>query len=114
MLSAVARVRTYSPYVREACRLLGLQIATGRRERRWSQVELAERAGVSPPTVVKMERGDPSVGLGVALEAAALVGVPLFHEERSRLAADVRAVDERLALLPRRVRRSPKPVNDDF
>jgi hypothetical protein len=61
----------------------------------------------------KVERGDPTVSLGVAFEAATLVGVPLFHEDRSRLSLEAARVEDRLAVLPRSVRR-PARVEDDF
>jgi hypothetical protein len=51
--------------------------------------------------------------LGVAFEAAALVGVSLFHEEGSRRSLDAGRVDDRLAVLPQLVRR-PAEVDDDF
>jgi DNA-binding XRE family transcriptional regulator len=75
--------------------------------------ELAERVGVSPVTMRKIERGDPGVGLGIAFEAATLVGVPLFHPERLRRALEAERVENRLALLPRTVR-APRRVDDDF
>ena len=84
------RARPYSPYAADAARLLGAEIRLARRQRRWSQDELAARAGITPRTVYKIEHGDLSVGLGAAFEAAALLGVPLFHadafaaERRSR------------------------------
>ncbi len=108
------RTRSYSPYTLDAGRLLGARIAQGRRDRRWTQSELAERTGISKPTLARIERGDPTVGVGVMFEAAALVGVPLFHQDRSRLTADVDAARERLALLPQQVRRDRRPVKDDF
>ncbi len=75
--------------------------------------QLAERAGASVVTLRKVERGDLTVGLGVAFEAASILGVPLFHAdaERRRLEADRLA--DRLALLPQAVRR-PSEVDDDF
>jgi len=106
--------RTFSPYAREAAKLLGMQVAAARRERRWSAEELAERAGISPPTLTKVESGDMTVGLGVAFEVAALVGVPLFHDDRSRLGFEVGRAADRLAVLPTRVRRRAGSVNDDF
>jgi transcriptional regulator with XRE-family HTH domain len=109
------RPRPYSPYAAEAARLLGAEIRLARRGRRWSQSELAERAGITARTVYKIEHGDLSVGLGAAFEAAALVGVPLFHAERSRLTADLDRVQARSALLPRPSRRRPDDeVEDDF
>ncbi len=107
--------RTYSPYAVEAARLLGARIRLARRERRWSQDELASRAGITARTVSKVEHGDLSVGLGVAFEAAALVGVPLFHVERSRLSTDLDLAEARSALLPRPSRtRLDDELSDDF
>ncbi len=109
------RSRLHSPYAVEAARLLGAQIRLARRERHWSQEELAERVGITARTVYKIEHGDLSVGLGAAFEAAALLGVPLFHAERSRLSADLDRAQARSALLPRPTRvRSTDAVNDDF
>ncbi|HEU4658659.1 MAG TPA: helix-turn-helix transcriptional regulator [Capillimicrobium sp.] len=108
------RARTYSPYAREAAQLLGEEIRAARRERRWSQRELAERAGITAETVSKVERGDLSVGLGTAFEMAALTGVPLFHDDRSRLTLDLDRARARSALLPQRVRRRKRRVTNDF
>jgi transcriptional regulator with XRE-family HTH domain len=107
--------RPRSPYALEAARLLGARIRLARRERRWSQEELAERAGITARTVSKIEHGDLSVGLGATFEAAALLGVPLFHAERSQLSADRDRVEARAALLPRPTRsRGADEVHDDF
>lgn len=93
---------------------MGEQIRIARRGRRWSQRELAERAGITPGTLIKIERGDPSVRLGTAFEVAALVGVPLFHEDRSRLTLDLDRTRARSALLPERVRPRREDVKDEF
>jgi transcriptional regulator with XRE-family HTH domain len=107
-------IRVYSPYAREAAQLLGAQILQARRERRWSAQQLADRAGITRVTLNKIEQGDLTVGLGLAFEVAALVGVPLFQEDRARLSADVDRIRDRLALLPQRVRMPKEPVTDDF
>lgn len=112
---AQMRPHPRSPYAVEAAHLLGAQIRLARRERRWSQDELAERVGITARTVYKIEHGDLSVGLGATFEAAALLGVPLFHAEHSRLGADLDRVEARSALLPRPTRSRPADeVNDDF
>lgn len=108
------RVRAYSRTVRQAAALLGAQVKEARVERRWSVRELAERAGVSAGTLQKVERGDPSVSLGVAFDVAGLVGVPLFVEDRSELASELARRRERLALLPQRVRPSRDDLDNDF
>lgn len=107
------QTRTYSPATREAAGLLGARIRLARHERRWTLRELAERVGVTHVTMRKVERGDPSVGLGVAFEAAIVSGVPLFSEDPSRRAIEVRRVEDRLALLPKQVRK-PRAIDDDF
>ena len=62
------------PETIEAVKLLGDKVVLARRERRWTLAELAERVGVSVVTMRKVEKGYPSVALGTAFEAAALVG----------------------------------------
>lgn len=112
---AQKRPRPHALYAVEAARLLGARIRLARRERRWSQDELAARVGTTPRTVSKVEHGDLSVGLGTVLEAAALLGVPLFHADRSRLSADLDRTEARSALLPRPSRARPDDeVKDDF
>lgn len=107
------RTRPYSPLALEAGRLLGAQVAAARRERRWTLDELAERVGVTRTTMSKVERGDLTVGLGVAFEAAALLGVPLFSDDDNRRRAEAARIDDRLTVLPRSVRK-PRQVDDDF
>jgi transcriptional regulator with XRE-family HTH domain len=97
----------------EAALLLGARVRLARRERRWTLQELAERVGVTQVTMRKVERGDLTVALGVAFEAATVVGVPLFHEDRARRSLERGRVDDRLAVLPQVVRK-PAEVNDDF
>ena len=96
----------------EAIRLLGNRVRLARRERRWTVVELAERVGVSPVTIRKVEKGDPTVALGTAFEAAVLVGVALFHDDRTRRALEAEVVSYRLALLPSVIRIGQ--VDNDF
>lgn len=102
-----------STATQEALEVLGASIRVGRLRRQWSLAELAERVGVSRPTIQKVERGDPTVALGTVFEAATLVGVALFESDtaRRRHATAQRA---ELALLPASARRSDTGVNDDF
>ena len=84
---------------------------------RWAYrdvIELAERAGISTNTLHKVEQGDPSVCLGTALDVATLVGVPLFYEDRSRLAEEAARSRDRAALLPQRVRQREGDLDNDF
>lgn len=113
MLGRVAQAHS-RPTI-EAGTVLGAQIAAGRRRRGWTAEELAERLGVSVPTLRKVERGELNVALGTVLEAAVLVGVPLFGTETSRYGDLAARAATELALLPERVReRPPREVDDDF
>ena len=106
--------RTYSRHTREALALLGKQIRLGRKQRRWSETELAERAGIARATLQKIEKGDPGSSIGLVFEVAVLVGVPLFDAELPELARQHALVDDKLALLPRAVHTSRKAVDDAF
>src|SRR4051794_16752743 len=97
------RPRAYSSYTLEAVQLLGELIRISRRGRGWTQVELAERAGISRRTLQKIERGDPAATIGLVFELAALVGVPLFQPDNERLSMDLDRAKARSALLPKRV-----------
>jgi transcriptional regulator with XRE-family HTH domain len=107
------RQHTYPPTVYEASALLGAEIRQARLARRWTVRELAERAGISPPTLQKVERGNPSVALGTAFDVATLVGVPLFYTDGSRL-ADEAARLRRPTLLPRAVRHPRRELDNEF
>lgn len=104
--------RPRSRLAAEAAALLGRRIALARRERRWTVADLAERVGSSQTTIRKVERGDPTVALGTAFEAAAVTGVHLFSEDADTRAREAEVVNARLAVLPQRIRRHAP--NDDF
>lgn len=108
------RERTFSRYAREAALLLARRIRLGRLERRWTEQELADRAGISRATVQKIEKGELSVVIGLVFEVAALVGVVLFEADRESLHRHIGRADEKLALLPAAARASRKPVDDAF
>ncbi|MCL2581778.1 MAG: helix-turn-helix domain-containing protein [Streptosporangiales bacterium] len=108
------RARTYSPQALNAARVLGLRIAEGRRERRWTQAELSERAGISRVTLGHAERGEPTVQIGLMFELATLVGVELFGVPANQLGSIVDRERDRLALLPAHVYRKRGKADDDF
>lgn len=107
------RPRPYSRYTLGALQLLGEQIRLGRRARRWTQEELAQRAGVTRRTLRRAENGDPSVSIGTVFELAALAGVTLFHPDDERLSLDLDRTRARSALLPKRIL-TEDDEDDDF
>jgi transcriptional regulator with XRE-family HTH domain len=109
-----AHARPYSSPTRAAVRLLGTEIARERKRRRVTAADLAERARISLMTLRKVERGEPSVAIGIVFEVAVLLGIDLFGTADEVRARTGRA-QESLALLPRRVRHpQADEVDDDF
>lgn len=106
--------RVHSETVRHAAELLGGQVRQARIQRGWTVRQLAERAGVSAPTVLKVEHGVPSVALGTAFDLAVLTGVPLYFDDRVRLASEASRAQDRAALLARRVRPGADEPDYDF
>lgn len=108
---------TYLPSTTYALTALGSQIAIARRELGWTAAELAERLGVTPNLVSRIENGAGSTGVGTVLEAAVLCGIPLFETNPQDVRA-MAAVSERqrlrLALLPSRTRARSVNVSNDF
>lgn len=111
---AMVKQRTYSKYAKEAAFLLGQQIKLGRKNRRWSEQNLASRAGISRATLQKIEAGEMSPSIGLVFEVAALVGVPLFEQDSRALATSIELTQSKIALLPKRIKNPTKAVDDDF
>jgi transcriptional regulator with XRE-family HTH domain len=108
------RPRTYSRLTKEALELLGKQVRLARKQRRMSEADLAARVGIARSTLQLIEKGDPKVEMGLAFEAATLAGVSLFVPEASTLASQSERLNDKLALLPKSIRRPRKEVDDDF
>lgn len=62
------------PVAREAIRKLGENLAIARVRRRESQRAWAVRLGISVPTLIRLERGDPGIGLGILASALWMIG----------------------------------------
>jgi transcriptional regulator with XRE-family HTH domain len=106
--------RHHMTTTREAARALGLQLAAARRRQRRTAAEIAERAGITRPTLRKVEQGDPGVTIGIYFDVASVLSVPLFGVESGALADLVARGERELALLPGRVVEPLDDVDDDF
>lgn len=109
--------RTYSHYTREAAALLGKEIQLGRKERGLTTSDFADRLGVSRLTLQRVESGDMNCEIGTVLEAATLAGVKLFNVEpsgRSSFKSELERVNDKIALLPQRVRKTSRALDDAF
>ena len=110
----MAKQRTYSKYANEAVQLLGKQIKLARKQRRWSEQNLAERAGISRATLQKIEKGEMTCTIGLAFEVAALVGLNLFENDQLPMSVRLENTTAKISLLPQRIKSKPRVVDDDF
>ena len=106
--------RTYSRYSREAITLLGGLIRAARKERKLTAQEVADRAGISRGLLQRIEKGHPKCEIGAVFEVATIVRVKLFDADATTLTKHIRQTEEKLALLPKSVRKKARAVDDDF
>ncbi len=107
--------RPYTTSTLQAAKLLGQLIKLSRKKRRLSETELAERASIARSTLQKIEKGDPSINIGLTFEAASVVGVRLFDTTSPETLKEHNLnVGEKLTLLSHKPGRSSRDLNDDF
>lgn len=106
--------RSYSRYSRNATALLGGLIREARKERKLTAQEVADRAGISRGLLQRIEKGDLKCEIGAVFEAATIVGVQLFEADESTLSKHLSRTKDKLALLPKSVRKKSRVVHDDF
>lgn len=96
--------------VRRSLAKLGGDIAIARRKRRFTAAMVAERVGVAKATYLKVEKGDPTVSMGVYAMTLFVLG---FSEALGEI-VDVRRDDLGLLLdvdrMPKRVRVKKAPT----
>ena len=63
------------PHAQRQISALGLRLRAARLRRKMTQEVLAERVGVSVPTVAKLESGDPSTSLATMLRVLSVLGL---------------------------------------
>jgi transcriptional regulator with XRE-family HTH domain len=110
----MVKQRTYSKYAQEAALLLGKQIKLGRKQRKWSEKNLADRIGISRATLQKIENGEMTCAIGLVFEAATLVDINLFEQDKVPLAVRIEHANDKIALLPQRIKATTKVVDDNF
>lgn len=96
---------TLPPAAADAVRRLGEHLAIARVRRRQSQRTWAQRLGVSVPTLIRLERGEPGTSLGLLATALWLIGrvqdlpeLAAPTQDRGALESDVRAAVRRRAV----------------
>ena len=103
-------LKSLPPTVRRSLAKLGTDIATARRKRNLTALMMAERIGAAKTTYLKVEKGEPSVSMGVYAMALFVLG---FGEAIGEI-VDPRRDDIGLLLdvdrLPKRVRPKKAPT----
>jgi transcriptional regulator with XRE-family HTH domain len=99
--------------VARALKDLGENLALARQRRNESQRAWASRLSVSVPTLIRMEKGDPSVGMGVYATALWLMGRHAALPEVAAPAQDLNALEQDIEAVrqrSKRLSRKPKQV----
>ncbi|WP_129642449.1 helix-turn-helix domain-containing protein [Peristeroidobacter agariperforans] len=105
MPSTPQALQSLPPAATQALHILGENLAIARVRRRESQRAWAKRLGISVPTLIRMERGDPGVSVGIYATALWLMGrvsalpaIAAPAEDKGALESDVRGALKRRAV----------------
>jgi transcriptional regulator with XRE-family HTH domain len=103
-----AALKSMPPSVLASLRLLGENLAIARKRRREPLKSWAQRIGVSEPTLMRMEKGDPSVSMGVYATALWLISRSKSLPELAAPEHDLGALEDAVrAAKTRSVRKRP-------
>lgn len=75
-------------------------IRVARKERKLSVKDVADRVGVSRGLMQRIEKGDLKCEIGVAFEAASILGIKLFETQPETVSDHLRQMERVLTLLP--------------
>lgn len=104
----------YTPSkAKEALAQLGGQIRMARKRRQWTIAELAKKIGVSSPTLMALEKGEPTVSVGVLVSTLWTLGL---ETELCNLANpnDIEGIKLMNTRLPKKIRTSKRTLDNDF
>ena len=98
------------PTVRRSLVKLGRDVSVARRKRRITQAMMAERIGVAEATYLRIERGDPTVGIAAFAMTLFVLGLGTPFAELVDAARDDQALLLDVERLPARVRARKIPT----
>jgi hypothetical protein len=94
--------------VRRALRKLGHDIRDARRRRRIPVITAAERASISRTTLVKIEKGDPGVAIGIYSTVLFVMGMVERVSDLADPKSDAAGLQLEAEHLPQRIRGARK------
>jgi transcriptional regulator with XRE-family HTH domain len=89
--------------VRSVLRTIGRDIADARKRRRIATATMAERARISRPTLVRLERGDANVSLGIFATVLFVLGMEQRLAGLADASQDRTGLDLEAEALPKRI-----------
>ena len=92
----------------------GNLIKIARKERKMPTQELADRMNVSRGKVQRIEKGDPKVSIGGYIEAAVILGIPIFGSDKNNINQMSSLLCKINEFLPDSMRGKTIEVDDDF
>jgi transcriptional regulator with XRE-family HTH domain len=101
MICHIWSIKMSSPKSKTALERLGSDLRAARLNRHVAVADLAVRAGTSPSTVARLEKGDPGVAVGTLADVLVALGLI----ERLADLVDIRKDDLGLALSSKRIPR---------
>ena len=90
--------------VQRTLQKLGADIRDARKRRRIATATMAERAMISRPTLVRLERGDPGVSAGILATVLFVLGIETRLAEIADAAHDAVGLQLESEALPQRIR----------
>ena len=102
--------RSLPPVAASAIRQLGENLAIARKRRKESQRAWAMRIGVSVPTLIRVEQGEPTVSMGVYASALWLMGRVQALPDVAAPATDLGALEQDIRVARSRAVRSPESI----
>jgi DNA-binding XRE family transcriptional regulator len=103
-------IASMPPAVLKQLHVLGENLGVARKRRRESLKAWSQRIGVSEPTLMRMEKGDPSVSLGAYATALWLMGRSTAIAELAAPEHDQGALEEAVRIAKLRAVRKPASV----
>lgn len=106
--------RAMSKTTLSTLKVLGQLIRVARGQRRFTQDNLAIKLHVTRQTIIKIEKGDPTVSVGTIFEAAYILGIPLFTPDNATLTQWESILTGFSGLLPKKTRVKKRIIDNDF
>jgi len=115
MTKASQSLKALPSLVGDQLQKLGKDISLARKRRRLSMKSMAERMMVSIDTIQRLEKGDPTVSIGIVTTALWVLGLHRRVSDLIPPESDTVGMQQDLARLPRDFRNTKKQQTDyDF